>query len=284
MPQAVGQLFVVATPIGNLDDMGMRAIELLRQVDLVAAEDTRHSRRLLAHFNIDAPLTALHEHNERARHEGLIARLRAGERIALVSDAGTPLVSDPGFVLVRACHDAGIRVSPVPGPASPIAGLSVSGLPTDRFLFEGFLPAGASERARRLETLAAFPHTLVMLESCHRVADTLQALVGSLGPTRTACLCRELTKTFETVRRAELDELAAWVTSDPDQQRGEIVLVVAGADPRPTTPVSELDRFLVPLLAALPLKQAVKIAAEQSGHGKNDLYTRALELKSHPKG
>ena len=211
-----GTLYVVATPIGNLGDIGGRALEVLGRVDAVCAEDTRHTRQLLGHFGLERPLLALHEHNEDAIAARVVARLQAGESLALVSDAGTPLVSDPGFRLVRAARAAGIRVSPVPGASALVAALSVAGLPSDRFVFEGFLPAKAAARRERLQALAAEPRTLLFYESSHRIAGTLADAVDAFGGDRAAVLARELTKLFETVLDGSLAELRARVDADPD--------------------------------------------------------------------
>lgn len=277
---APGRLYVVATPIGNLGDISARAREVLARVDLVAAEDTRHSGRLLRHLGLERPLLALHEHNERERMQAVLDRLRAGQEVALVSDAGTPLISDPGFPLVRACHAEGIPVSPVPGPSALIAALSVSGLATDRFVFHGFLPRRAAARRELLAGLAGETATLVFYESSHRIADSLEDLCQTLGAGREAALCRELTKLHETVRSAPLGELLAWVGSDPDQRRGEFVLVVAGAPQAEGEDGAELDRVLAALLeAGVSLRQAAAAAARLAGVKRNQAYRRALELQ-----
>src|SRR5690242_12028000 len=226
----VGKLFVVATPIGNLADLSARAREILSGVDLIAAEDTRHSAALLAQFGIATRTLALHEHNEREKSAELVHRLREGAQIALISDAGTPLVSDPGYRLVRAAREAGIAVSPVPGACAAIAALSVAGLPSDRFVFEGFLPAKAAARRAHLQTLMTEMRTLIFYESSHRIVEALEDLVVVFGGERRAVLARELTKLFETVLDGALAELAARVNTDSNQQRGEFVLLVAGAD------------------------------------------------------
>lgn len=266
-----GVLYIVATPIGHLGDIGARALQVLAQVDLIAAEDTRHSARLLRHHGITTPCVALHEHNERAQAPKLLERLRAGESLALISDAGTPLVSDPGFHIVRAAQEAGLRVSPVPGPSAAIAALSVSGLAVDRFAFEGFLPAKAAARARRLEALAREPRTLIFYEAPHRIADTLRAMVEAFGAGREACLAREISKLYETVRRLPLAELADWVSRDREQQLGEIVVVVQGA-PEIDADEAEARRTLAILQQALPLRQAAAVASQLTGVAKNTLY------------
>ncbi len=275
-----GALYVVATPIGNLLDITRRALDILKSVSLVAAEDTRHSRKLLAHYGIGTPLLALHEHNERAATAGLLRRLDAGEDIALVSDAGTPLISDPGFHLVRSAREAGLRVVPVPGPSALTAALSVAGMPTDRFIFEGFLPAKQAARRQRLLELQDATATLVFYESSHRILASLGDMQALFGANREATLARELTKTFETIRQASLAELVAWVEADSDQQKGEFVVLVHGAvKPAVAGIDTETERVLTLLMAELPLRQAAALAAQISGIGKNVLYEHALQLK-----
>jgi len=277
-----GTLYVVATPIGNLDDIGARALRVLREVALIAAEDTRHSQRLLQHFGIQTPLAACHEHNERDESGRFLARLQAGEDVALISDAGTPLVSDPGFHLVRQARAAGIRVVPVPGPCALIAALSAAGLPSDRFIFEGFLPARAAGRRARLELLKEESRTLVFYEAPHRILECLEDMQAVFGGGRQAVLARELTKTFETLKGAPLAELCAWVAADSNQQRGECVVLVAGwqAPEGEEALSAEALRVLDLLLAELPLKRATALAAEITGVRKNLLYQVALERKS----
>ncbi len=279
MAERVGVLYVVATPIGNLDDLSPRARQVLAAVDLVAAEDTRHSGILLSHFGIKTPLLSLHDHNEAQRAAELIPRLQSGVSIALISDAGTPLISDPGFDLVRAARAAGIAVSPIPGPSALVAALSVSGLPTDRFVFEGFLPAKQAARRERLGQLAAEHRTLVFYESVHRLADSLQDMALAFGSERRAVLARELTKLHEGVQEASLAELAAWATSDPHAGKGEVVLMVAGDSASGAADLdAEGERVLKILLAELPVKQAAALTAAITGLPKNPLYQRALEL------
>lgn len=277
--QKRGTLYVVATPIGNLDDISARALRILREVALIAAEDTRHSLRLLQHFGIATPVAACHEHNERDEGGRFIARLQAGDSIALISDAGTPLISDPGFHLVRQAREAGVAVVPVPGACAAIAALSAAGLPSDRFAFEGFLPAKSAARLARLQGLREESRTLVFYEAPHRLLDTLNDLVAVFGDDREALLARELTKTFETLKGLPLAELRSWVEADHNQQRGECVLVVAGW--RPPVGEAALDdqvlRVLDLLLAELPLKKAAALAAEITGVRKNLLYQAALE-------
>jgi 16S rRNA (cytidine1402-2'-O)-methyltransferase len=273
-------LYVVATPIGNLGDVSTRAREVLAGVDCVAAEDTRHSGKLLNAFGINTPMVSLHEHNEQDVVPRLLARLQGGEAVALVSDAGTPLISDPGYHLVKAAHAAGIRVVPIPGPSALLAALSAAGLPTDHFVFEGFLPTKTSARRQRLQVLASDARTLVFYESPHRLLDCLQDMVSILGPDRHACLARELTKLHETVLPLSLGELAARVAVDADQQRGESVLVVAGEAPvEMADETVEQIRVLTVLLEELPLKQAAELAARLTGGRRNELYRMALELQ-----
>jgi 16S rRNA (cytidine1402-2'-O)-methyltransferase len=278
--QTAGILYVVATPIGNLLDMTRRATDILQSVSLVAAEDTRHSRKLLAHYGIGTPMLALHEHNERTATSGVLRRLVAGEDIALVSDAGTPLISDPGYHLVRSVREAGLRVVPVPGPSALTAALSVAGLPTDRFIFEGFLPAKQAARRQRLQELQNATATLVFYESSHRILASLDDMRSLFGADREATLARELTKTFETTRQASLSELLAWVEADSDQQKGEFVVLVHGAlKPAVAGIDAETERVLRLLMAELPLRQAAVLAAQISGVGKNVVYDYALRLK-----
>lgn len=279
---ASGTLFVVATPIGNLQDISARAVEVLRSVALIAAEDTRHSARLLREYGIATPLTACHDHNERERSHSLVQRLLGGDDLALISDAGTPLVSDPGFQLVRQAREAGVRVSPVPGPCALIAALSAAGLPSDRFAFEGFLPARSSGRRQRIEALAAEPRTWIIYEAPHRLLECLADLRYLLGGERQVVLAREISKTFETIRGLPLAELHDWVRDDPDQQRGECVLLVEGAPV--VSDDSELDsqtlRVLTVLLEELPVKQAAALAARITGVKKNRLYQQALTMQA----
>jgi 16S rRNA (cytidine1402-2'-O)-methyltransferase len=277
----VGTLYVVATPIGNLEDISARALRVLKEVSLIAAEDTRHSSRLLAHFGIQTPLAACHEHNEREEGGRFLGRLQAGENIALISDAGTPLISDPGYHLVRQARAAGVAVVPVPGACALIAALSAAGLPSDRFIFEGFLPAKAAARRARLETLKEEPRTLIFYEAPHRILESLRDFEDVFGGGRIAVLGRELTKTFETLKGLPLGQLRAWVEADSNQQRGECVVLVEGWHaPQDESAVSaESLRVLDLLLAEMPLKRAAAIAAEITGVRKNLLYQAALERK-----
>jgi len=278
--QNAGVLYVVATPIGNLRDISARALDVLRSVALIAAEDTRHSKKLLSHYGIGTLLLAVHEHNERDVTEKLLQRLIGGEDIALVSDAGTPLISDPGFYLVRAARQADLRVIPVPGPSALIAALSVAGLPSDRFLFEGFLPSKQTARRLRLQVLATVTATLVMYESSHRICASLRDMIDCLGNEREATVARELTKTYETVMHGTLGELVQRVESDANQQKGEFVVLVQGAPLRERSEVdAEALRMLEVLLAELPLKQAAGLLAKMTGLSKNVLYEEGLKLK-----
>ncbi|MDH0729002.1 16S rRNA (cytidine(1402)-2'-O)-methyltransferase [Pseudomonas sichuanensis] len=275
----MGTLYVVATPIGNLDDMSARALKVLANVSLIAAEDTRHSVRLLQHFGIDTPLAACHEHNERDEGGRFITRLLAGDDVALVSDAGTPLISDPGYHLVRQARAAGVQVVPVPGACALIAALSAAGLPSDRFIFEGFLPAKTAGRRARLEQVREEPRTLIFYEAPHRILECLEDMEAVFGGERPALLAREITKTFETLKGLPLAELRAFVQGDSNQQRGECVVLVAGwVAPEDEQAISvEAQRVLDLLLAELPLKRAAALAAEITGVRKNLLYQLALE-------
>lgn len=272
MNRLLGCLWVVATPIGHRDDLSARAIDTLRQVAVIAAEDTRHSRPLLVHHNIDTPLIALHEHNEREAVEAIVRRMQAGEGVALISDAGTPLISDPGFRLVRAARAAGIRCIPVPGACAAIAALSVAGLPSDRFVFEGFLPPKAAARRSRLQELAGDARTLIFYESSHRIAESLADMRDVFGAGREAVLARELTKLFETVIGEPLAELAARVANDPDQQRGECVILVAGRGEEADAKLAEGQRVFAILREELPPAKAAKLAAAISGAPRKLLY------------
>ncbi|HLV76642.1 MAG TPA: 16S rRNA (cytidine(1402)-2'-O)-methyltransferase [Marinobacter sp.] len=277
-----GVLYVVATPIGNLDDLSERARQVLAAADLVAAEDTRHSGRLLQHLGISRPMLALHDHNERGRVERILEVLAEGRSVALVSDAGTPLISDPGYVVVREVRAAGYRVSPVPGACALVAGLSAAGLPTDRFLFAGFLPARRSGRQAGLEQLRREPATLVFYESPHRILDFMQDLIAVYGPERECVLGRELTKAFETFYSGNAEAVLAQLQDDAHGARGEFVVMVRGAQAAPEESASavDTDKLLSLLVAELPVKKVAKIASELTGLGKNELYQRALSLKA----
>jgi 16S rRNA (cytidine1402-2'-O)-methyltransferase len=267
-----GTLHVVATPIGNLGDLSPRALDTLRNVAAVCAEDTRHTRQLLSHFGLERPLLALHQHNEDAQAAQLVARMVAGESLALVSDAGTPLVSDPGYRLVSAARAAGVRVSPVPGACAAIAALSVAGLPSDRFVFEGFLPAKSSARRERLSRLASETRTLMFYESAHRIEEALEDMASVFGPVRRAVIARELTKLFETVLDGSLAALKTRVSTDADQRKGEFVVIVEGVGEDTDARIAEGQRLYAKLSEYLKPSQAAKLAAELSGAPRKALY------------
>lgn len=272
------QLFVVATPIGHLDDMTYRAIETLKSVSLVAAEDTRQSAQLFKHYNITTPLTACHDHNENHKINELIQRLKAGENIALISDAGTPLISDPGFKLVRAAQEHKIRVVPVPGACAAVAALSAVGLPSDRFSFEGFLPSKSSQRMLQLEKLKDETQTLIFYEAPHRILDCVKDMMQVFGAERPVGFAREITKTFETIKKMSLGELVSFVEHDHNQQKGEIVLIVGGNPVEKDMEQEKLDQLLTRLLQDLSVKAASQLAADLTGIKKKIAYQRALEL------
>ncbi len=272
-------LYIVATPIGNLGDLTARALDVLRTVDLVAAEDTRHSQRLLQHYAIDTPMMAYHDHSDGRAVARIASCLEGGGAVALVSDAGTPLISDPGYRLVREMQERGFEVRPIPGPCAAIAALSASGLPTDRFLFEGFLPSRPGARANRLQALAGEEATLVFYEAPHRILDSLQALVTAFGGEREAVLAREISKAFETIRRAPLAELAAFVAADSNQQKGEIVLLVAGRERGEAALDAQAEALLVRLAEELPAKKAAAVVADFTGLRKKALYEYLVRRK-----
>lgn len=272
-------LYIVATPIGNLGDMSPRAVEVLRGAGLIAAEDTRHSRRLLDHFDIHSPLMAYHDHSDGQSRSRILETLAQGQSVALICDAGTPLISDPGYPLVRAVQDAGFAVCPVPGPCAAMAALCAGGLPTDRFRFEGFLPARPGARENRLAELAAEPTTLIFYEAPHRIAETLQALAAAFGAGREAVLAREITKAFETIRRGSLDSLCEFVAADENQQRGEIVLLVAGRPQGEATLDAATEALLRRLAQELPAARAAAVVADWSGLRKKVLYDYLLQVK-----
>lgn len=269
---------MVATPLGNLGDITRRALETLQKVDAIACEDTRHARRLLDHYGIKAPTFAVHEHNEREAGAKLVERLRQGQAVALISDAGTPAVSDPGARAVAAVQAAGFPVVPLPGPNAAITALSASGLTDERFLFAGFLPPKPGARRTEIAALAPIPAALVFYEAPHRVEETVADLAALLEPERELVVARELTKLFEQIVRLPLGEAPAWFAADANRCRGEFVLVVSAPPPREGLD-ADAERVLQLLLAELPLKQAAKLAAEITGTAKNQLYQRALELK-----
>lgn len=274
-----GTLFVVATPIGNLEDLSPRARQTLADVDLIAAEDTRHTGRLLSHFGVETRLLALHDHNEIDRAERVIRELAAGRSVALVSDAGTPLISDPGYRLVKAAHEAGINVSPIPGPSAMIAALSVAGLATDRFCFEGFLPAKKKGRRDALAGLANETRTMVFYESVHRMESSVADMVEVFGGARSVFLGREMSKMHEQCISTTLGELARQVMDDEITQKGEIVVVVAGGD-RVTSSAIDSDSLLHDLAALLPKKEVARIVAKATGEKRNALYQRLLDMAS----
>ncbi|OSM97452.1 MULTISPECIES: 16S rRNA (cytidine(1402)-2'-O)-methyltransferase [Lonsdalea] len=270
-------LYIVPTPIGNLGDITQRALDVLKSVDLIAAEDTRHTGLLLQHFAINARLFALHDHNEQQRAEQLLSRLQSGMSVALVSDAGTPLINDPGYHVVRLCREAGVRVVPLPGACAAIAALSAAGLASDRFCYEGFLPAKTKARKDTLQAMLEEPRTLIYYESTHRLLDSLRDMVAVLGPQRYVVLARELTKTWESIYGAPVAELLAWVEEDDNRRKGEMVLIVEGYHPDDSALPAEALRTLALLQAELPLKKAAALAAEIHGVKKNALYRYALE-------
>ncbi len=274
-----GCLYIVATPIGNLGDISLRAIETLKTVDLIAAEDTRHSKYMLDNQQISTSTISLHEHNEQQRSQLLLEKLQQGQSIALISDAGTPLISDPGYRLVTLVRSAGIKVIPIPGSCALIAAISASGLPSDRFAFEGFLPPKAGARQQRLTLLADETRTLIFYESPKRIVGTLNDMQQIFGVERQACLARELTKIHETIETRPLQELAQWVAADNNQQKGEIVLLVAGAVEALSADEQAMQRLLTLLLPEMPVKKAAAITAEWLSVSKNVAYQLALKLQ-----
>ena len=280
LPALDRTLYVVATPIGNLRDLTLRALDVLGQVDVIAAEDTRVSAGLLAHYGLHARLVSLHEHNEHKRAAAIIESLSSGKRVALITDAGTPAISDPGAALVRAVSAAGFAIVPIPGPSAVTAALSAAGIATPQWLFLGFLPAAAGARRAAIERVRNLPYALVFYEAPHRVAATVAALAAVLDPQREIVIARELTKRFETLHRCALADASAWLAADADRIRGEFVLIVAAPDDDAAADdAGEHDALLKPLLAELPLAQAVRIAVAQSGAARNRLYQRALALQ-----
>ena len=278
-----GTLFVVATPIGHLDDLSTRARHVLAGVAVIAAEDTRHSRKLLDHYEIPTPLLAYHEFNEPEAAPALIKRLQDGQDVALISDAGTPLISDPGYRLVNLAMSAGVTVVPIPGPSAPICALSACGLPVNRFAFEGYAPEKAEARRKYLEGLAAETRTLVFLEAPHRIGKLLADCVAVFGAARPATLARELTKKFETIKRDTLGGLRQWLEDAPEQRQGEFVVIVQGAPAHPEPAAAESERVLRVLLQHLSVKDAAAVAAELTGGRRNELYDLAVRLKPVPK-
>ena len=278
MTDLTGILYIVATPIGNLQDITQRALDTFAQVDLIAAEDTRHSGLLLSHYGIKKPFFALHDHNEQEKAHILVEKLKQGSNIALISDAGTPLISDPGFHLVRQCREAGIRVVPLPGACAAITALCASGIASDRFCFEGFLPAKSKARKDKLENIAEEDRTLIFYESTHRILDTLEDMQSVLGEERYIVLAREITKTWETITGNTIKNLREWLLGDPNRTKGEMVLIVEGK------PKSDNNDEISPqavkalelIAEELPLKKAAAIVAELYGYKKNALYQFGL--------
>lgn len=270
-------LYIVPTPIGNLGDITQRALDVLQSADLIAAEDTRHTARLLSHFGIKTPAFALHDHNEQQKADVLVSKLQEGKTIALVSDAGTPLISDPGYHLVSRCRGAGVNVVPLPGPCAVITALSASGLPSDRFSFEGFLPPKSKGRRDKFAEIAEDERTLIFYESTHRIHDALEDMVAVLGPDRQVVLARELTKTYETIHGAPLAELIEWLKQDSNRTKGEMVLLVAGHRPEKDALPTEACKALGLLANELPLKKAAAIVAELYPVKKNALYKWGLD-------
>lgn len=271
-------LYIVATPLGNLEDISARAREVLASVDMIAAEDTRRTQSLLTHLGIHTQTIAYHAFNEHARTQGLLDHLLAGKSIALVSDAGTPLISDPGYLLVKAARAHGIKVVPIPGPCALITALCVSGLPTDRFYFEGFLPAKSAQRRAVLQSLAQQACTLVFYESPHRILDSIEDMLAVFG-SREAAIGRELTKQFETILAGTLSEILEQITADKNQQKGEFVVMVSGLSEPGATALVNADEVLDILLSELPVKQAASLAAKITGQSKNDLYRKVIARK-----
>ena len=275
-----GELYLVATPIGNMKDMSPRAVDTLNEVDLVAAEDKRRSSRLFSYFNIKTPMISYHDHNEDKQIQKIIDLLSCGKSVALVSDAGTPLISDPGYRLVRTAKNIGLKVSTIPGPCALIAAISASGLPSDRFIFEGFLPAKSSARIAKIQSISSELRTIIFYEAPHRILEALEDMLVVINPLRQIFLARELTKTYETFLSGTLIEVLELIRADINQQKGEIVLVLAGRDPSEGNPdTNESDRILSILLEELPLKQAASLVAKITGGQKNIFYKLALSLK-----
>lgn len=276
----IGKLYIVATPIGNLEDISARAINILNQVDWIAAEDTRHSAKLLAHCQITTPMFSLHEFNEIFRQEKVIGLLQQGQSIALISDAGTPLISDPGYRLVHEARNAGIEIVPIPGPCALIAALSVSGLPTDRFIFEGFLPVKRQARIHYLKTLKTEPRTLIFYEAPHRIVDALHDFLTVFGGERLMVVARELTKIHETVLTDNLENITKYVETHPEVEQGEWVILLKGAEPVVDHHECQETHLMHCLLEVLPVKQAAAVASKITGKKKNALYKLALSFKS----
>jgi len=274
-----GTLYIVATPIGNLGDMVPRAVETLQSASVIACEDTRHSKKLLDHFSIDKPCIAYHDHTDKKSSYNILKRLRAGEDVALISDAGTPLISDPGYRLVSEARQQGYSVIPIPGASAVVAALSVSGLPTDKFKFMGFLPAKSTQRKTSLSAVKGSAETMVYYEAPHRIADTIADMLDIFGADRPAFMAREISKTFETYLQGSMAELLALVQADSNQQRGEIVLVIAGAANESDVVSVDAEKVLGLLLKELPLTKAASLTAKISGGDKKQLYQLGLSLQ-----
>ena len=275
-----GILYIVATPIGNLEDITSRALSVLKQVALVAAEDTRHSKQLLTHFGINARFLSYHDFNERESEKGLIDLLLAGKDIALISDAGTPLINDPGYRVVKAAHESAIQVVPVPGPSALICALSAAGLPTDKFVFEGYPPDRQAARIRYLQSLKAEPRTLVFYETPHRIAGFIKDALMVFGPDRPATIARELTKKFESIKTGTLQQLCSLIDQDTIPQKGEFVVLIHGSTDDRETALIESERILGLLLDELPLKQAAVLTSRITGINRNQLYELGLVLQA----
>jgi 16S rRNA (cytidine1402-2'-O)-methyltransferase len=274
-----GILYVVATPIGNLADMTFRAVEVLKQVDLIAAEDTRHSARLMEHFSVKTPMLAYHDHNEEYQSSQIIEKLKAGQNIALISDAGTPLINDPGYRLLKQIHDEGLKVVPVPGANAVVTALSVSGLAVNYFAFDGFAPVKSQARQAYFARWSHSEYAHVFYESSHRIVDSLSDMQAALGDDREICLGRELTKTFETIRRGRLADVIDFVRADPNQQKGEFVVIVSRAEEVLEESEREVRQMLEKVLPILSVKQASQVVAVLTGQKKNQIYQLALEMQ-----
>ena len=274
-------LYIVATPIGNLNDISLRTLDILKKVDFIACEDTRHTKLLLSHYGITTPLFSYHEHNEQKSTDKIIKLLTANKSIALVSDAGTPLISDPGYFLVRRAHELNIKVSPIPGPCAAISALSASGLPSDKFIFEGFLPTKTTARQNRLSELKLESRTLIFYEAPHRIQEMIEDLALIFGETREAIICRELTKTFETLHKASLKKLLEWLSLSDDNKKGEFVVIVSGISETEKENSNQIQAKLLveKLILDLPLKKSVQISSALFQVSKNTLYQWALTLK-----
>jgi 16S rRNA (cytidine1402-2'-O)-methyltransferase len=274
-----GTLFIVATPIGNLDDITFRAVETLKSVDLVLAEDTRHSQKILNHFNIKTPVSAFHDYNEREKCNTVVDKLKQGDSIALISDAGTPLISDPGYILVSAAKKNSVNVVPIPGPSALITALSASGIPSDRFSFFGFLPSKQNARIKTLKTFASRPETIIVYESPKRIMATLTDMLFVFGEEREVCLAKELTKTFETILTTNISNLIDYISADPGHQKGEFVLLISSTAKKGQLELDQqLDRLLPVLCSEMGSSKAAKLAAKITGIDKKYCYQRAIEL------